>query len=162
MLQIHSLIAHDALGRWNFTRPCSFPWGWVSPEKEIFSGAPLEGASTIHIYICINTHMLLVWAAHIHARQLLFHERFMTWEYDRIFNSLTPSSHDQMALPKIHHGPGLNSGTQECGKWRSTRKKLLPMIGNGAHEFSFSPCSLSLKKVLGEDFKDLKYRERGN
>lgn len=29
--------------------------------------------------------------------------------------------------------------------------ELLAVTGKGAHEFSFSPCSLSLKDVLGED-----------
>lgn len=52
-------------------------------------GVPLEGASTIHIYICLNMQpMLFVWAAHMHATHLLFHWQHMTWEYDWIFNSL--------------------------------------------------------------------------
>lgn len=53
--------------------PVLFLEGEFLQKMRSSPGAPLEGASTIHIYIRIHTHMLLVWAAHIHARQLLFH-----------------------------------------------------------------------------------------
>lgn len=38
-----------------------------------------------------------------------------------------------------------------CGSEDLPELKLLAMTGKGPHEFSFSPCSLSQKKVLGED-----------
>lgn len=129
-------------------------------------GVPLEGASTIRIYICVTQPVLLVWAAHIRAKQLLFHEQVMTWEDNWIFNSLPllphvirwPSQRFTI-LPASCQDPRVGNG--DPPEW-----KLLAVIGRGAHEMSFPPCSLSLEDIFGEDLAfwgiPLKYRERGS
>lgn len=71
-----------------------------------------------------------------------------------------------MAFPKIHHPSSELPGPKGVGNGDPPEWKLLAVIGRGAHEMSFPPCSLSLEDIFGEDLAfwgiPLKYTERGS
>lgn len=83
-------------------------------------GVPLEGASTLHIYICINTQPMFVWAAHTHTCQIAAFS-LMLYGSTPVFLILSHSFHTRWeGLPKDSPSSQWAAGTQGCGKWKST------------------------------------------
>lgn len=117
-------------------------------------GVPLEGASTIHIYICLSSQPTYVVSGSCTQTRHTAACSFTIYDVgvQLIFNSLPFLTHMiQWPSQRFTLFPVTCGNTRvwemeiyqnwNCWQWQ----------GKGAPEWSFSPCSLSLEEIWGED-----------